>query len=136
MSGKEKIMTKSELKGDLSMVIDDLLNDDKATVWNILFPNDQIYSMYDFNSMFDNYTPLDIMDMPKEEYFCSANDYFWYNSDGEITSGDFEFTSFDKDVLINEIIKNIHLPYLNNFSYYDGLEKLNEAEYLRIQRTK
>lgn len=84
MSGRGKIMTKSELKDTLSIVIDDLDDDNKITVWNILFEDDRIYSMNDFDAIFYDYTPLDMMDII-QDYFCSSDDYFWYNSDGEIT---------------------------------------------------
>lgn len=118
-------MTKSEFKDALSIVIDDLDDDKKITVWNILFSDYHIHSMDDFNDIFYDYTPLDMMDIV-QDYFSSSDDYFWYNSDGEITSGDFRYTPFDKDIVINEISENIHQPYLKNFAEYDGMEKLKE----------
>ena len=124
MSGKGKIMTESELKDALSMVIDDLDDDDKITVWNILFEDHHLFLMDNFNEVFSDYTPLEMMDI--EHYnFNSLDRYFWFNSYEEIVSGDISYI-FDKDIVINEISKNIHQPYLKHFAEYDGLKKLNE----------
>lgn len=142
-------------------IIEEWDNSDLVDAWNKFCEDsnnndERIYSMFEFNELFNHLTPLDVIDLVDSRFSTNA-DYFAYDNYGRIVSfdniddyycfdfsqladylidkGDDDVTEVSKDELMTEFydLKNIGSRtgfQLNDDIVMDSLEKyLDENDY-------
>lgn len=95
-------------KEELKAILENLEDSELVRIWNEYSDcDDQIFSMDEFDEIFNGYTPWEIArTCYYSGKFCPANDYFWFNGYGNAESSDYPSDRIYIDDLADYILKN------------------------------
>lgn len=119
-----KEIRKEELREELKELFED--EDILLSCWNEYNVYDNVYNMEEFDEIFSNEKPSDLVNKIFYGDFNPNHDFFIFNGYGNLKSSDYLDDLLDADELINNIINNEDCCYCDEVQ--EILDKYIEEE--------